>query len=199
MDKLLELLQPALPAWLITPAIVVALFLLAWPSLRDIWQSIVPSARHYSAERQQLELLKLRLEIETLREKLPNFQTAVVPQSEIIHPANPKVVLSKKDRLLCGALGGLITAVGFWIVRLRLVEVMIGGDDLMVGILAIGLLSAIVVAAGAIAGLISNADRKRDAVLYGSAASLLLPLTISGFNSIRGHGHVAMMVGAVFC
>src|SRR5215208_6775233 len=67
MDKLLDVLRPALPSELVIAAALVLLLLLAWPPVREIWQVSIPSHRAYASEKRRLELLKLKLEVEALK------------------------------------------------------------------------------------------------------------------------------------
>ena len=64
MDGIFDKILPKLPAWMIVPIAIFWLFLLAWPVLKEIWFSVIPSYRAYTREQRRLELLKLYHEIE---------------------------------------------------------------------------------------------------------------------------------------
>jgi hypothetical protein len=188
MDKT-DLLKLALPAWLITPAAITALFLLAWPSLRDVWQAIIPSARTYAAEKRRLELLKLRLEIETLREKVPNFQIEVPSTREIAPPAISHEMLSLRDRFVYGALGAFFGAVVPLLFQLPAGYLWNASAGFILGLtLRVVLL---VLLGSLLPMMLKNLTNKRDAMIYGAVAPLLLQLLITGIQGPREVQHLA--------
>jgi hypothetical protein len=182
MDKT-DLLKLALPSWLITPAAIAALFLLAWPSLRDVWQAIIPSARSYSAEKRRLELLKLRLEIETLRDKVPNFQVEVPSTRELAPPPISNEILSLRNRFVYGALGAFFGAVAPMLFQLPAEYLWNVNVALVIGLT---LRVVILVMLGSLLPMmLTNLTNKRDAMIYGCVAPLLLQLLITGVQGPR--------------
>jgi hypothetical protein len=57
VDALLKVLVPSLPAWLIAPVAIMVIVIIAWPSVRQIWQDSILFYRLYAREKMRLELL----------------------------------------------------------------------------------------------------------------------------------------------
>ena len=121
VDALLKVLVPGLPAWLIVPAAIMVIIIIAWPGVRQIWQDIIPSYRLYAREKMRLELLKLMCEVEAIRKKndLPDFQDLlpspfhqrVQPHKTAVEPSPARAPIKPLERWLLGGAGGFAVLV----------------------------------------------------------------------------------------
>ncbi len=62
-------LLPSLPEWLLLPIIIVVLIVTLWPTIIQMVQELSSTSRAYAREKQRLELLKLRYEIEAIKKE----------------------------------------------------------------------------------------------------------------------------------
>jgi hypothetical protein len=62
-------LLPSLPEWLSLPIIIVVLIVTLWPKIIQMVQELSSTSRAYAREKQRLELLKLRYEIEAIKKE----------------------------------------------------------------------------------------------------------------------------------
>lgn len=60
-------IQTVLPIWVVLPGLIAIWIVTQWPRIRDLLNDVIPSQRAFYREKQRLELLKLKYEIEILR------------------------------------------------------------------------------------------------------------------------------------
>src|SRR5438067_10777611 len=96
---------------------VIALLIYAWPHLRSTWLSWRQRTETWAQYRRELELLKLRCEIELLKRtnNLPDPEFCFPPLPHIVQPLQGAVVRTRLPlvrRFLFGLLGGFAMVTG---------------------------------------------------------------------------------------
>jgi hypothetical protein len=192
LENLLEALLPKAPPWLLVPGAVILIFLLAWPSLHEIWTILIPSYRVYAREKRRLDLLKLYYELEAIKK---DHQLVEVPpaQSEALNalllaidrrPPKVEVIgISSSQKLLFGAFGGALMSL---ISVLPLLE---SGPDLTLltggAIIGLVLRMAIMSGLGAVTAWMTKCKSSSDAIIRGAAIPLLIVLVLGAVEVSR--------------
>ena len=107
-------LLPPLPLWVSIPILVVTLFTTMGPRLIQTVRDLNSRDRAYQRERQQLELLKLRYEIEALKKEKgleplpPSVSVASAPAAAVTKEGPPLTQTILLKRFLYGGLGALL-------------------------------------------------------------------------------------------
>lgn len=125
-----QTLQTILPIWVVLPGLIAIWIVTQWPRIRDVLRDMIPSQRAFYREKQRLELLKLKYEIEVLRQtnNLENIEESThggeaaatsegrqegaglpTPVSE--PPSEPFSLLDAGRRVGLGALGGFLVQI----------------------------------------------------------------------------------------
>jgi hypothetical protein len=188
-----------LPPWLITPAAILALFLLAWPILREIWTEMIPSHRAYAREKRRLEVLKLYYEIQAIKKdhqlgdtpppSLGQLEPFTRTPSDVdktdkldayeIKPINHISILRKFSY---GSLGGVsvffISLLVTWPTTLEIWERLT--PIVLIALATRGLFLALI---GGFTAWITNAKTEVDYVMRGALVPLLIALLLSSVAS----------------
>ena len=123
-------LQTILPIWVVLPGVIAIWIVTQWPRIRDLLRHVIPSQRAFYREKQRLELLKLKYEIEALRQtnNLENLEEStyggeasitsggrIEPDSPPTPATEPKSepfsILDAGRRIGLGAFGGFLVQI----------------------------------------------------------------------------------------
>lgn len=99
-------LLPSLPEWLAIPLILIAVFVWLWPKMAGVIRDFRTSSRVHVLEKQRLELLKLRYEIEAIKKENGLFELqedSIIPEIEVSPSENLPKAEDKPAQVL-----------GFW-------------------------------------------------------------------------------------
>lgn len=116
MDEFVKLL-PSLPQWLSIPLILLTVVAVVWPKVVQTVREGGKQRRAYELEKQRLELLRLRYEIEVLRKQhglleiLPEVTVSETAPAIASVPQNDIPPLGSFQRFLYGALGAVVPIV----------------------------------------------------------------------------------------
>jgi hypothetical protein len=148
----------ALPIWLAAPILVLFALGAAWPSLFETLQSLSSNYREYTRKKRNLEILKLRYEIEVLRKTngLTVFSDQVDDQARS-NSDRPKESDSVRHvniqniniwwRLALGAIGGIAPAMVNLLGHITATrDIALPGLAYLIGLSIYGVLGAIIVA-----------------------------------------------------
>jgi hypothetical protein len=122
VDEFAKLL-PGLPRWLSIPLILITVVAAIWPRIVQTIREGSKQRREYEFKKQNLELLRLRYEIEVLRKEhaLLELPPEVIVPELVPVPMGEASKLSSRQRFFYGALG----AVAPIIIQLLFVDVRI--------------------------------------------------------------------------
>ncbi|MGE0718207.1 MAG: hypothetical protein AB7P02_22360 [Alphaproteobacteria bacterium] len=191
MDKLFDILRPALPTWIIIPGTALLMVLGLWPTLRDIWQATAPWNRSYSRDRRRLELIKLQLEIRALARQVDprlseRLETELAPPP--VGAEQEEVELGRRRRFLWGAAGGAIVwAVTFLVTP----HILILLSDAAIGIFfGVAIRGATFALLGGVGALLARARTRHDAVIYGAVAPLAILILVLALTPTSTGGRI---------
>jgi hypothetical protein len=185
MKELVEF-GKAIPAPLLAVLLTISALGTAWPAIKEAWLNVVPWQRAYSRAKQQLELLKLRTEIEVLRKTnqladLPSLielsAAATEPRKEIQDKPYLKPPLSWRMRFCFGFFGGASIPLLKLAFETSVVQ---GGFDL--GLSGVGLSFFIgVIVMGIIGGTVSLLQRRQNSRTSAFFTGMLPALLMTTF------------------
>jgi hypothetical protein len=191
LDKLVEMLLPGTPRWLIVPGTVILLILLAWPVLSEIWTGVLPSYRRYTREKRRLELLKTYYEIEAIRKEHDLGEPTPIATDTfkaIVQPSNAPngtvatarddahIPLSSRQRFGWGAVGSLgVFATTFFIQDFA--DLSFLNAAVFFGLLIRGI---VLIFIGGLTAWLSSPNTIADAMVRGAIIPLFLTLLIAG-------------------
>jgi hypothetical protein len=177
MGDVLQLLTKTLPPQLLAPVAAVLVTLLLWPTLRDVWQSTIPSHRTYTREKRRLELLKLTVEIEALR-KQHGLETMGGASEEVYYPVDVPIPkqsqqLSNHWRMLYGTVGGALVVIPLMSISLYFAAqfgTLQGGMGWAIVISGVFVLCG----AGGLVALFTRTGTRQKAMITGALAIVVL-------------------------
>jgi hypothetical protein len=191
MDGIFDKILPKLPAWMIVPIAIFWLFLLAWPVLKEIWFSVIPSYRAYTREQRRLELLKLYYEIEAIKKEHALGDLSQIPQvltkatsidlaiqkhhsPEAQLPPSPP--LSPRAAFGFGAAGGGM----IFVLSIVAVDAVTITEATSIALIAVGIRAALLAIIGGFTSWLARPKTPLDAFLRGTLAPAILSMLISG-------------------
>jgi hypothetical protein len=190
VDEVAKVL-PALPVWVSVPILLITLLATLWPKLVQTIRDLSSWDRNYQREKLQLELLKLRYEIEALKkdkglETLPVSLSAPSPTATIVVPdVRPQTHtrLSVVKRFLYGSSGALIPVA---------LNILLLDSDLLrhydfVILLGYAFRAVVfLVLAGSASALLSSGQATRaNCILTGLSVALLLTVLLTAATARR--------------
>ncbi|MCC7271697.1 MAG: hypothetical protein IT561_03450 [Alphaproteobacteria bacterium] len=170
MDKLFDILRPALPTWIIVPGTALLMVLGLWPTLRDIWQATVPWNRSYLRDRRRLELIKLQLEVRALAKQVDPALFARI-DAELSRPERPaEADLGRRRRFLWGAAAGALVWAGSILVTPHIL--MLLSDATIGAYVGVAIRGVIFALLGGTGALLARARTVQDSLIYGAVGPL---------------------------